>query len=329
VVPTLTAGPKLSACVRSLQQQTITSFEIVVVDNSGTGLVSSSGAVDDTIAVIQNDTNVGFGAAINQGARERSTPYVATLNDDAVARPDWLERLLAAAAQDERTGMWAPRVMLVGAGKLDSAGMLICGDGTSKQRGQGLAPEALGDGGEVLFPSGSAALYRRAMLDAIGWFDDRFFLYCEDTDLGLRGRWAGWRCSYVEKAVVEHHYSKSAGRASPLKAYFVERNRLFVVAKNFPARLLWRVPFAALTRYFWHVAAIVRGRGAAADFGREGHNPLALPWFVLKAHLALLAALPWLWKERSGIQRKARISAPEFCALLARHTIRAKEVASL
>ena len=64
---------------------------------------------------------------------------------------------------------------------------------------------------EVLLPSGSAALYRRAMLDQIGGFDDDFFLYCEDTDLGLRARWAGWKCLYVPDAVVEHHYSHSAG----------------------------------------------------------------------------------------------------------------------
>ena len=74
------------------------------------------------------------------------------------------------------------------------------------------------------------------MLEEIGGFDDDFFLYCEDTDLGLRARWAGWKCLYVPEAVVEHHYSHSAGRASPLKAYYVERNRLFVLVKNFPGR---------------------------------------------------------------------------------------------
>ena len=76
-------------------------------------------------------------------------------------------------------------------------------------------------------PSGSAALYRREMLEEIGLFDESFFLYCEDTDLGLRARWAGWECLYVPDAMVEHRYSHSAGKASALKAYYVERNRLF------------------------------------------------------------------------------------------------------
>ncbi len=329
MIPTLTAGEKLAACVRSLERQTVRDFEIVIVDNSGNGLARSSGVAGDAGAVIENETNAGFGAAINQGAAGRGTPFVASLNDDAVAAPEWLERLLAAAGEDERIGMCASRVMLAGAGRLDSAGMLICGDGTSKQRGQGLEPDAVGGSGEALFPSGSAALYRRAMLEEIGGFDERFFLYCEDTDVGLRGRWAGWKCRYVAGAVVEHFYSQSAGRASPLKAYFVERNRLFVVAKNFPASLLWRAPFIALARYFWHADAILRGQGAAAEFQRGGNNPLALPWFVLRAHGALLAALPWLWNERRSIRGRAHISAPEFRALLARHSIGPREVASL
>ena len=89
--------------------------------------------------------------------------------------------------------------------------MLMAGDGSSKQRGHGRPPEDFPVAEEALFPSGSAALYRRAMLEEIGGFDAAFFLYCEDTDLGLRARWAGWKCLYVPEAVVEHHYSHSAG----------------------------------------------------------------------------------------------------------------------
>ena len=136
-------------------------------------------------------------------------------------------------------GMCASQVRLFGEPRLDSAGMLVARDGSSKQRGHGRLPEDFPVPEEVLLASGSSALYRRSMLEDIGGFDDDFFLYCEDTDLGLRARWAGWKCLYVPQAVVEHHYSHSAGRASPVKAYYVERNRLFVLVKNFP------VPYAA------------------------------------------------------------------------------------
>src|SRR5689334_21572612 len=145
--------------------------------------------------------------------------------------------------------MCASQVRLYGENQLDSAGMLIAGDGSSKQRGHLSPSKSFSEPEEVLLPSASAAMYRRAMLDQAGWFDDDFSMYCEDTDLGLRGRWAGWKCLYAPDAVVEHRYSHSAGRASPLKAYYVERNRLFVLVKNFPTVTLLRAPFVAFARY--------------------------------------------------------------------------------
>src|SRR6202158_4532479 len=124
--------------------------------------------------------------------------------------------------------------------------MLLCRDGSSKQRGHLESPESSARLQETLLPSGAAGFYRREMLVEIGLFDESFFLYCEDTDLGLRARWAGWECLYVPDAVVEHRYSHSAGKASPLKAYYVERNRLFLLIKNFPLRLLPAASLAAL-----------------------------------------------------------------------------------
>src|SRR5580704_12219013 len=123
--------------------------------------------------------------------------------------------------------MFASQVRMSDTSTLDSAGMLIARDGSSKQRGHGEPPQDFAADSDTLFPTGSAALYRRKMLEEIGLFDERFFLYCEDTDLGLRARWAGWKGAYVAGAVVDHAYSKSAGRASALKAYYVERNRFY------------------------------------------------------------------------------------------------------
>ena len=116
---------------------------------------------------------------------------------------------------------------------------------------------------DALLPSGSAALYRRKMLDEIGLFDETFFLYCEDTDLGLRARWAGWECVYVPGAVVEHRYSHSAGRASPLKAYYVERNRLYTAIKNLPSG-------DAGSRAVDVAGAVFLARGADDPRTREG-----------------------------------------------------------
>ncbi|HLK46634.1 MAG TPA: glycosyltransferase family 2 protein, partial [Bryobacteraceae bacterium] len=226
-------------------------------------------------------------------------------------------------------GMAASQVRLFGEHRLDSAGMLVCRDGSSKQRGQSRPPEDFPVPEETLFPSGSAALYRRAMLDDIGGFDDLFFLYCEDTDLGLRARWAGWKCLYIPDAVVEHHYSHSAGAASALKAYLVERNRLFVVAKNFPATMLLIAPSVSVARYFWHVRYLLEGRGSAARFRAQGLGGARLLWYVLRAHLALLAHAPRLWRERRRIRAGARITPRVFRRLVAGHSLSARRIARL
>jgi GT2 family glycosyltransferase len=323
VVPTLAADESLDACLASLQRQTYSDFEVIVVDNSGRGAVQAR----ERIRVITNDRNVGFGAAVNQAVRESQAPLVAVLNDDAAAHPLWLEALVAAIDPRADVGMCASQVRHAGNGSLDSAGMLLCRDGSSKQRGHREQPAAYGRKEEALLPSGSAALYRREMLDEIGLFDESFFLYCEDTDLGLRARWAGWECLYVPDAVVEHRYSHSAGKASALKAYYVERNRLFVIFKNFPALDLLFVPFFATSRYFWHFAYALRGRGKAAEFQREGGGLAHLPWYVIRGHLELLARFPAVWRQRR--QMKRRLTARQFRRLIRRYSIGPRQVAAL
>jgi GT2 family glycosyltransferase len=312
--------------MRSLERQTRKDFDVIIVDNSGRKLVRerSGGWL---ASVIENDRNEGFGRAVNQAFRKSNAPFLATLNDDAIADPGWVEALLKAVENKPDVGMCASQVRLTNE-ELDSAGLLICSDGSSKQRGHRQQPGRFGRAEEVLLPSGSAALYRRRMLDEIGAFDESFFLYCEDTDLGLRARWAGWQCLYVPEAVVEHRYSHSAGRASALKAYYVERNRLAVALKNFPSGSLWQVPFVEVVRYFWHVAFMFRGKGAASEF-REGGSALMLIWLTIRAHVAVLARIGRLLQQRAAIRKTARITAREFTALMRMHSISPKQVASL
>jgi GT2 family glycosyltransferase len=325
-VPTLAAGDALAECLRSLESQTLTDFEVVVVDNSGAGRAQVSGA---RARVIVNSRNLGFGAAVNQALASSQAPYLATLNDDATAHPHWLEALLQDADAHPQAGMFASQVRMAGTAELDSAGMLIAVDGSSKQRGHGQAFESFSGEAGALFPSGSAALYRREMLDQIGAFDESFFLYCEDVDLGLRARWAGWECRYVKEALVEHRYSHSAGRASPLKAYFVERNRLYTVIKNFPAGMLLLAPWAALRRYFWHCVWMLQGRGKAAEFLHGGTSAALLPFLVLRAHVAAAVRLPKLLQERRRILRSRVVSVDQFEEVLRKHSISARQVAAL
>jgi GT2 family glycosyltransferase len=324
VVPTLAADDALAECLRSLTKQTYEHFEVIVVDNSGTRRARAN---DARMRVIANDRNVGFGAAINQGVRDSKSKYVATLNDDAAADTEWLERMVAVAEARPRAGMFASEVRMDG--KLDSAGMLIAADASSKQRGHGEDPGKFAAVREALLPSGSAALYRREMLDEVGLFDESFFLYCEDTDLGLRARRAGWECAYVPGAIVEHRYSHSAGRATPLKAYYVERNRLYTALKNLPLGTLALLPFHAAARYFWHLISLLEGRGKAAEFRSAGFSAALLPFLVCRAHVAAVYRLPRLLKERKRIRKGARINDREFRKLLAENSIGVRQVAAL
>jgi len=323
-VPTLAAGDALADCLRSLESQTLADFEVIVVDNSG---VNRAGGQRGHARVISNARNVGFGRAVNQAFQVSQAPYLAVLNDDAAADSHWLEALLECARRNPRAGMFASQVRL--GASLDSAGMLIAADGSTKQRGHGEPAEAFRESSNVLFPSGSAAMYRREMLEETGGFDETFFLYCEDADLGLRARWAGWECRYVPDAVVEHRYSHTAGAASLLKAYYVERNRLYTILKNFPLRLLLRAPGAALLRYFWHLFLLIEGRGKASEFRRGGQSAAWLPLLVIRAHGAALCHLPRLIRQRRRIMRSRRIATREFERLLSRYAISLRRVAAL
>ena len=328
IVPTLAAGEPLAACIASLDAQTFRGFETIIVDNSGTKLAGKAQA-GRNVAIIENVDNVGFGAAVNQGIRASSTPFVAVLNDDAVADAGCLEAMLQALEGRPDVGMVAPQIRLGATGMLDSAGMLVCGDGSSRQRGHGEPPERYSRKQEVLLPSGCAALYRREMLDEAGLFDPSFYLYCEDTDLGLRARWKGWECLYVPSAVVEHAYSRTAGRASATKAFYGERIRLFLVVKNFPFGLLLLAPFYALARYFWHAWWLWRGRGAAAEFTRSGGSAAELPGYVFRAWLAMLGELRTLCRERRRIRKGARLTPKQYARLLRRFSISPRQVARL
>jgi GT2 family glycosyltransferase len=200
-------------------------------------------------------------------------------------------------------------------------------DGSSKQRGHGLPAAAFDRPEEVLFPSGCAALYRAELFRNLGGFDTDFFLYCEDTDLGLRARRAGWRCLYAPDAVVYHRYSYSAGRASPAKAYYVERNRIFTVIKNFPVWIWPAVPAFSLLRYAMHLWGLWTGRGLAAEFAGGEQKWWRLAIIALRANAAALAAFPRLLARRRLPRSLRRASGPEFWRLLRRHSITARDLA--
>jgi GT2 family glycosyltransferase len=321
----------LPECLESLARQSYAALEVVVVDNG-----STDGSVEylraerarGGVRLVESPSNAGFAGGNNLGIRASKGAYVALINNDAAADPRWVEALVAAAEADPRVGMCASKIYLWDRpGVLDGAGLVISGDGIGRGRGR-LEPDRpeFDRAEDALLPSACAALYRRAMLDEIGLFDEDFFAYCEDTDLGLRARIAGWRCRYSPAAVVRHRYSGSTAPHSPFKAFQVERNRIWVVVKCFPPSLVAASVAYTLARYALQLYAAVTGRGAAGRLA-EKEPPWAVAGILLRAWWAALARLPEMLRRRRGIWPPRKLSRREVARLLRAHRVGLAELA--
>ncbi|HWA45496.1 MAG TPA: glycosyltransferase family 2 protein, partial [Hypericibacter adhaerens] len=240
IVVAYNAGRHLAACIASLQRQRWTDFEAIIVDNgSADGSIEALGPLPVPFRLLPLGANLGFAAANNRGAAASRSPWIALLNPDAVAAPDWLERLMAAARRHPEFVMFgSTQIQLADETRWDGLGDVYHASGIPwrggfGQRVTGAAPE-----GEVFGPCAAAALYRRDAFEAAGGFDERFFCYFEDVDLCFRLRLAGERIVFAPRAVVRHVGSASTGRTSDFAVYHGTRNRVFTFVKDMPA-LLW------------------------------------------------------------------------------------------
>jgi GT2 family glycosyltransferase len=320
----------LKSCLDSLLVQTHGHREIIVVDNG-----STDGSVEflkacygSQIVLIKNGRNEGFAKGVNIGVNASRGQYIALLNNDAVADKRWLEELMKGVSQGETVGMCASKILLLSDRQvIDKVGHLLYPDGLNAGRGLGERDRGQYDRmEEVLFPDGSAALYRKAMLDEIGLFDEQFFAYGDDADLGLRGRLFKWTCMYVPTAVVYHVHSGTLGRLSPLKALLVERNRFWLALKLLPLPLLFLSPFFTVARFFWHAYGAFAGQGTAGRFAAQ-HSKSRLLLILIRAYLSGLTGVPAIIKKRREIRRRKRMTDEEFLMLLHRFRISAKELA--
>ena len=266
VIPNWNGAALLPACLEALQQQTYRDHTVVVVDNGSRDASLDVLSRFPTVRVLRFARNQGFGAATNAGIRATASRWVATLNNDAVPRPGWLAALVQAAEADPGVGMCASRMVFAARPeRLNSCGIALDRVGIAWDLLGGQPVGADRELDEPFGPCAGAALYRRAMLDAIGLFDERFFAYLEDVDLAWRARRQGWRCRYVAAAEVTHVHSATAGEGSPFKRYLLGRNKVWTVAKNYPTPALWRwLPLVVA----YDVAAVgyaclMRGEGAA------------------------------------------------------------------
>lgn len=329
IIPNWNGKKFLVECIDSLKAQTFQDFEAILVDNGSTD--GSAEFIEeqygDWIRVIRNEKNLGFAGGNNVGIRAARGDYIVLLNNDTWTDPHWLEELVKATQSDPPVGMWSSKVCSYFHRKrIEGIGELIYWDGLCRAQGQFEQDDGQYEVmQEILFPPGCGAMYRKSLFDGIGLFDEDFFAYADDSEIGIRARLAGWKCLYVPRAVVYHKNSGTAGQYSPLKAFYVERNRLWITIKYFPLPLLLLSIFFTFYRYAFQAYGALTHQGAAGKF-TQIYSPLKLVGILFKAYGSGFRYLPRMWKKRKMLRSLRKVSYGEIFGWFKRFGIEAKEI---
>jgi GT2 family glycosyltransferase len=282
----------LERCLIALMAQTVKPHEIILVDNA-----SSDGSVDRVrqfpfVRLLAQNQNTGF-ARGNNLAIEAASPeseWIALVNPDAFAEPLWLEELLTAARRNPTFDVFGSKLVnAADTSVLDGIGDAYHVSGLVWRAAHGtLLSDTTEDESEVFSACAAAALYRRSALRELGGFDEDFFCYVEDVDLGFRLKLAGRRCLYVPQSVAHHVGSgTTGGQDSDFALYHGHRNLVWTFVKNMPAVLFWSLlPLHVLL----NLASIIW----FTLHGRAG--------MILRAKRDALSGLPKMWRKRQHIQ---------------------------
>lgn len=321
----------LTECLDSLAAQIFKDFEVVLVDNgSRDGSAAFVRASYPWVKVVLLSENTGFAEGNNVAAANAAGDYLVTLNNDTWVDPGWLQALVSVAESHPSAGMVGSRICTYADPELlDSLGVRICPDGMTRGALRGARFADLGCRAvePILLPSACAALYKRAMVAETGFFDSDFFAYCEDTDLGLRGRLAGWGAVLATEAVVLHKYSQTGGEISSLKLRLVERNHYWVALKSFPLPLLFLVPFMTVGRF------LQQGR---AFFSKAWRKKAGLQGPASGSWTLVVALLQGMWEALAGcrvmllrrrkVQALRRLSTAEVRQLFKKYRLTFEEL---
>jgi GT2 family glycosyltransferase len=292
----------LEMILGTLAEQTFRDFDVTVVDN---------GSNDDSVAflrqrwpearVVALAENMGFPAAINRGVEASGGRFVALLNNDVELSPDWLELLVAELDADSEVGFVTGKIMRHGdRGLIEQAGhdFFVCG----RFMPLGLDQRDTGQYDQrhpTAVVTATAALYRREALEAVGGFDEDYFLYCEDGDVCLRMVLAGYSGLYVPEPKAFHISGGTVGAQSDLPRFYMIRNGLITVLKDVPA--------STLLRFLPQIAAYYARQMIISGIARAAGT-------VLRAYASFLRALPGTLRKRRAIQRARTVSPAAFVA---------------
>jgi hypothetical protein len=300
VVVTWQGAHLLPACLESLRRQTVP-HSVTVVDNGSTdGTEELLADRFPEVRVVQTGANLGFAGGVQAGLDAAATPYVALLNNDAVAEPGWLAALVGSAEAHPEAAAVTSRMLLQDTDPplLNNTGVVLLDTDYGADRDLRADAGSRSDPDSVFGFSGGAALLRLDAVRSVGGFPTRFFLYYEDTDLSWRLRLAGWDIRYEPAAVVHHAHSATVDQTSDRFAFFNERNRLLMLTRCAPAPRVLR----ALVRFLLTTGSLTLTRLRRHPVP---DRPVFDPRLRLRVLGSYLRALPWALRTRRSIQRSA------------------------
>jgi GT2 family glycosyltransferase len=249
-------------------------------------------------------SNSGFAVANNLGARLAHGQWLVTLNADAFPEPDWLENLVKASEIYPNTFFTSRQIQANNPQFLDGEGDNYHVSGYAWRKNYGRPVYTSHQSENVFSACGAAAFYpRQEFLDA-GGFDEDYFSYHEDVDLGFRLRLRGLNCMMVPDAVVHHVGSASTGKRSDFSVYYGHRNLVWTFVKNMPTLLFWLyLPLHLVTNVFFLIYFTFRGQGRT----------------IWKAKWDALLGLPRMFKKRRIIQSQRKAATAEIHRVMSRN----------
>ncbi len=244
IIVTYNSSEVIIGCLQSLAHQVRKGFDVIIVDNDSTDettklIENIIPHLEYTVNLIKSNVNTGFAGGCNEGLKHALGEFIALLNPDARVEDKWLEELIK-PMDIPGIGICASKMFVAGQDAIDSAG-----DGFSSllkgyKQGEGKTSSIYNKPGYIFGACAGAALYRRKMIDEIGFMDEDFFLIYEDVDLSFRAQISGWKVYYVPTAIVNHQVRFSIGHNSDLAIYYSLRNSGYVRIKNIPLRIFIR-----------------------------------------------------------------------------------------
>ena len=247
VIPNYNGIAFLDSVLASLEGQTLSNFEVILVDNGSTdGSCSFVTANYPWVHLIELSENFGFCGAVNAGIRAAKAPYVLLLNNDTEVKEDFVEEMLAAIRRHKNAFSCGARmVQYHDRDRLDDVGNYYCALGWSFARGRGKDIHAYETEDKIFSACAGAAIYRKKIIEKIGYFDEEHFAYLEDIDVGYRARIFGYENWYVPTALVYHVGSGTSGsRYNQFKTRYSSRNNIYLIYKNMPVlQIILNLPF--------------------------------------------------------------------------------------